>query len=63
MQIHQFATEFDDLSSSRQRQGLTRLFEEIARDPEQYHEIIQDILELASSLEADDYFGTEGLDV
>lgn len=63
MMIHQFLEEYDNLSEERKKAGLKRLFDEIMRDPTQYEDFIDDVLRSAADAEANDYFGTEGLDV
>lgn len=63
MMLQQFLDEYENLSDDRKKTGLKRLFDELVRDPEQYEGFIFDILTQAVECEADDYFGTEGLDV
>lgn len=63
MTISDFIIDYYELSETRRKDGIERLFAEIARDVDLYDGLIIDILEMASDLEEGDYFGTEGLDI
>ena len=63
MTINEFYEEYENLTPERKRLALDRLFNEVLRDMEQYEDFIYSVLLEASTLEQDDYFGTEGLDV
>jgi len=63
MNVDQFKAEYSALASYRKREGLDRLFTHIISDLDQNEDIILDILDLADMAEANDYFGTEGLNI
>ncbi|AGR47848.2 hypothetical protein PHIM7_148 [Sinorhizobium phage phiM7] len=63
MMINEFAMEYNNLVKKRKVEGLKALFDEVVGSPDRYEDFIIDLLGIASDLEADDYFGTEGLDV
>ena len=63
MNIDIFLREYSGLADYRKREGLDRLFAYIVNDINQNEDLILDILDLAEMAEANDYFGTEGLDI
>ncbi len=63
MNLQDFAYEYDSLSDSRKLEGLKKLFDTYLSDIDRYSEEIGYVLESAQAAEAEDYFGTEGLDV
>lgn len=63
MNIQEFLSEYSDLTEERQIRGMTDFLNELLRDPEQYEDFILEMLDIASNLEQDDYFGTEGMDI
>jgi hypothetical protein len=63
MTIDDFAYEYDRLVESRQKEGLKKIFDYILSDIDRNNTIIGDMLDLFVGLEAEDAFGTEGLDI
>ncbi len=63
MNALELLNEYNNLSAPRRQKALDNLFNTISMYPERYQDFIIDLLDLASNYEADDYFGTEGLDV
>lgn len=63
MNIETFAYELTPLSPERQKQGLKAIFDYLLEDIENNLIVIDQILEVCSDYEADDGFGTEGLEV
>lgn len=63
MTLEDFAYEFDSLSGERKVEGLNKLFQTLISNMGNHSALIDDILQLCSAWEADDEFGTEGLDV
>lgn len=63
MTIDDFAYEYEWLVESRQKEGLKKIFDYILSDIDLNNTIIRDMLDLFVGLEAEDAFGTEGLDI
>jgi hypothetical protein len=63
MELRTFKDEYPNLEASRRKVALRTLFDEILNDIDSHDLLIEAILEAAIDHEADDGFGTEGLDV
>jgi len=63
MNVDQFKAEYFSLTPARRVLGLQVLFDTIISDISQNEDLILDILDLADMAEANDYFGTEGLNI
>lgn len=63
MNIDTFAYEFTSLSAERQKKGLKKIFDYLLEDIDGNLEVVDQILEVCNAYEADDGFGTEGLEV
>lgn len=63
MMIFDFEQNYEHFNCQRQKEGLQRLFEYIVSSSEECSDLIGDILSVCVKYEADDYFGTEGLDI
>lgn len=61
MNLDTFAYEYSSLSDERKQKGLEALFQWMRDHPDSA--FVDEVLELASAHEADDGFGTEGLNV
>lgn len=63
MNVDQFKAEYFSLTTARRYEGLRALFDNILGYIDENEDIILDILDLADMAEANDYFGTEGLNI
>jgi len=63
MNVDQFKAEYFSFTQLRRQAGLQALFDTILSDINQNEEVILDILDIADMAEANDYFGTEGLNI
>ena len=63
MTIHEFQDEYDNLTPTRQKEGLQNLFNMLVLDHHRYDGLIQDILNSCVNEEDYDYFGTEGANI
>lgn len=63
MNVDLFKSEYASMTVARRQVGLQALFDIILSDINQNEDIILDILDLADMAEANDYFGTEGLNI
>ena len=63
MTLNDFANEYDNFIPEVQQAKLRKFFEYILNDIEANYHLIGEILDIAMSLEADDYFGTEGFNL
>lgn len=65
MTLNEFLEEYDNLSPKRQYEGIGKALKIIASnaDDSEIEEQLLDFLNVIADLEADDVFGTEGMDV
>lgn len=66
MTLDEFSVEYENLSTSRQREVWDKVFNSFIKSPEAVdnnYGILQEILGVLVVAEAEDYFGTEGFEV
>lgn len=63
MNLLTFMEEYPNISKERRIEGYQTLFKELLSDIETHDDLLYSFLEDCELQEAEDYFGTEGLDV
>ncbi|AXP07736.1 hypothetical protein SmphiM6_45 [Sinorhizobium phage phiM6] len=64
MDIQTFSELWDDLSESRRKEGLQKIFSHMIENIDTFDNVFyMEILPILIDLESDDFFGTEGADI